>query len=149
MTLPEKQFCGTCVAMVRFPTSLFVGLPKKPLWLNVLPVIASLNASNAHSSDPKNALRFVTPCPEHEIPGGGVSESANGRNSAPHEPLLANKLFMTVSLRPPDSVIPVPTGPAPAKPAPLPGTFGLLLSCTKLFMKTQHDGVPVKPLTPL
>src|ERR1700674_1994644 len=54
---------------------------------------------------------------------------------------------MTVSLVPPDTVIPVPVGPALALPAW--GTLGLLLSWTELWMKTQHEWVWVIGLVPL
>ena len=43
--------------------------------------------------------------------------------------------------------MPVPSGPALALPAA--GTFGLLLSCTLLCMKTQHECVWVIGLIPL
>ncbi len=51
---------------------------------------------------------------------------------------------MTVSLRPPESVMPVPIGPAAALPAS--GTSPLLLSCTSLWMNTQHEWVCVMGL---
>ena len=76
-----------------------------------------------------------------------MSVSGNGTNSAPHDPLSENVLSITESFRPPETVIPVPTGPAPAKPVS--GTFGLLLSVSLLSRKTQHDVVWVIPLTPL
>ena len=57
--------------------------------------------------------------------------------TTPQALLFANRLCMIVSLRAPDSDIPVPTRPAAA--APRLGTSGLLLSCTKLFMNTQHE----------
>src|ERR1019366_3487402 len=43
--------------------------------------------------------------------------SGNGTKKAPHAPLFANVLCSTVSLRPPDSVMPVPVGPMAALPA--------------------------------
>jgi hypothetical protein len=46
----------------------------------------------------------------------------------PHALLLTKRLPMIVSKRPPDTDMPVPTGPAAAEPAA--GTLGLLLSCT-------------------
>src|ERR1039458_4381624 len=46
---------------------------------------------------------------------------------------------MTVSLRPPDSVIPVPVGPAAAPPDA--GAWLLLLSVKTLSMSTQHEWV--------
>ncbi len=60
--------------------------------------------------------------------------------------MFENVLSMTVSLRPPDRVMPVPTGPWLAVPAW--GTFGLLLSCTLLCMNTQHEWVWVIGLVP-
>ena len=51
---------------------------------------------------------------------------------------------MTVSLPPPEMVMPVPVGPLLASPAW--GTFGLLLSWTLLCMNTQHDVVWVMGL---
>src|SRR5581483_11864084 len=65
--------------------------------------------------------------------------SGYGTRAIPHALLCANRLSMTVSLRPPEIVIPVPVGPAAAPP--LAGTLGLLLSWTKLSMKTQHEWV--------
>ena len=50
-------------------------------------------------------------------------------------------LSITVSLRPPEIDIPVPTGPAAAEPAA--GTLGLLLSWTSLCMNTQQECAPV------
>ncbi len=46
---------------------------------------------------------------------------------------------MTVFQRPPEIVMPVPTGPWAAEPAA--GTSALLLSWTLLFWKTQHEAV--------
>src|SRR5947199_9192934 len=80
-------------------------------------------------------------------PVHGFPLSGNGMSAMPHALLLANRLFMTVSLRAPVTVIPVPTGPVPA--APTRGTFGLLLSCTKLCMNTQQEWVWVIGLMPL
>ena len=60
--------------------------------------------------------------------------------------MFANVLSMTVSLRPPEIVMPVPIGPAAAVPAA--GTSGLLLSWTLLCMKTQHEWVWVMGLVP-
>src|ERR1700681_2011730 len=57
----------------------------------------------------------------------------------PQAPLRAKVLSMTVSLLPPETVIPVPVGPALALPAW--GTFGLLLSWTELWRNTQHERV--------
>ena len=57
----------------------------------------------------------------------------------PQALLLENRLSMTVSLRPPEIVMPVPVGPSLAFPAR--GTFGLLLSWTLLCMNTQHECV--------
>src|SRR3954469_4255206 len=64
----------------------------------------------------------------------------------PHAPLFSKRLPTTVLSRPPEIDIPVPTGPAAA--APTPGTFGLLLSCTKLCVNTQHEWVWVVELVP-
>ena len=61
-------------------------------------------------------------------PVHGGPLSVNGTRMMPHAPLLTKRLFITVSLRPPEIDMPVPTGPAAADPAA--GTFGLLLSCT-------------------
>ena len=55
-------------------------------------------------------------------------------------------LSITVSFRPPESVIPVPIGPAAAFPAS--GMLPLLLSCTLLWMNTQHEWVCVTGLVP-
>ena len=70
------------------------------------------------------------PGPETSVvpPVQGGPLSGNGTTIVPQAPLLTKRLFMTVSLRPPDSDIPVPTGPAAADPAE--GTLGLLLSWT-------------------
>ena len=67
-------------------------------------------------------------CPSRSGRATGVPESGNGTIRKPQAPLLEKVLSMTVSLRPPDSVMPVPVGPAAALPAS--GTLGLLLSCT-------------------
>src|ERR1022692_2098149 len=65
----------------------------------------------------------------------------------PQALLLAKRLSMIVSLRAPETDIPVPTGPAAADPAA--GTLGLLLSCTLLWMNTQQEGAPATgDLTP-
>jgi len=61
--------------------------------------------------------------------------------------LFAKWFSITVSLRAPETVIPVPTGPAAA--LPVVGTFGLLLSCTSLCRNTQQECVCVIGLTPL
>ena len=58
----------------------------------------------------------------------------------PHALLLTKRLFMIVSLRPPDTDMPVPTGPAAAEPAA--GALESLLSWTKLWMNTQQVGAP-------
>ena len=55
-------------------------------------------------------------------------------------------LSITVSLRPPENVMPVPMGPAAASPAS--GVSPLLLSCTLLWMNTQHECVCVIGLVP-
>ena len=73
----------------------------------------------------------IPPVPVHDWLYSGVLESGYGIIRKPQAPLLENVLSMTVSLRPPDSVMPVPVGPWPAVPAS--GTFGLLLSWTLLF----------------
>src|SRR5579884_310421 len=72
-------------------------------------------------------------------PVHGGPLSGNGTRMLPHALLRTNRLSITVSLRPPEIDMPVPTGPAAAKPAP--GTLGLLLSCTKLCMNTQQEWV--------
>src|SRR3954468_17172740 len=59
----------------------------------------------------------------------------------PQAPLFSKRLPTIVLSRAPETDIPVPTGPAAAVPAP--GTFGLLLSCTKLCVNTQHECVCV------
>src|SRR5579859_2369583 len=58
----------------------------------------------------------------------------------PHASLFSNVLSMIVSLRPPETDMPVPTGPSAERPWA--GTFGLLLSCTKLWVNTQQLGAP-------
>ena len=60
--------------------------------------------------------------------------------------MFENVLSMTVSLRPPETVMPVPMGPAAASPAS--GVLPLLLSCTLLWMNTQHEWVWVMGLVP-
>ncbi|MGZ6651555.1 MAG: hypothetical protein ACXVHB_29435 [Solirubrobacteraceae bacterium] len=65
--------------------------------------------------------------------------SGNGKKITPQAPLLTKRLSISVSLRPPETETPVPTGPSAAVPAP--GTLGLL-SWTKLFVNTQHVGAP-------
>ena len=60
--------------------------------------------------------------------------------------MLENVLSITVSLRPPAIVMPVPMGPAAASPAS--GVLPLLLSCTLLWMNTQHEWVCVMGLVP-
>ena len=74
---------------------------------------------------------------------GGTSVSGYGVVRMPHALLFVTLLFTTVSKRPPAMTIPVPTGPAAADPAS--GTFGSLLSCTKLLRHTSQDDVPVGP----
>src|SRR5258707_14330838 len=64
----------------------------------------------------------------------------------PQAPLLVKVLPVTVSLRPPDTDIPVPVGPLAA--TPMPGTLGLLLSRTWLCMNTQQEWVCVIGLMP-
>ena len=78
-------------------------------------------------------------------PAGPMSLSGKGTNRVPHASLLVKVLSMTVSLVPPDTVMPVPTG-SPDSPAP--GALGLLLSWTKLSMNTQHEWVWVMALIP-
>ena len=66
--------------------------------------------------------------------------SGNEIMITPQAPLLTNRLFISVSLRPPETDTPVPTGPSAADPRA--GTLGLLLSWTKLWMNTQQVGAP-------
>jgi hypothetical protein len=87
-----------------------VGLPKNPLLAYVLPTSAFPWASYRQPRLPNP----VPPELAHVTPAGGVSPSTNGRNRVPQAPLLAKVLFITVSFWPPEMVIPVPTGPAPA-----------------------------------
>src|SRR5215831_15062117 len=75
--------------------------------------------------------------------GGGVPESTNGTNRTAQLLLFSNRLLVTMSFRPPEITIPVPTGPRSAEPCD--GTVVLLLSCTKLSWNTQHEPVPVGP----
>src|SRR2546430_13053401 len=72
---------------------------------------------------------------------------SSGTRIPPDGFCFKNWLFMSVSWRPPETSMPVPTGPAAAAPAL--GTLGLLLSCTKLFMNTQQECVWVIRLMPL
>ncbi len=61
-------------------------------------------------------------------PSHGGPLSGYGTRIVPQASLCTNRLSMIVSLRAPDSDIPVPTGPAAAEPAE--GTLALLLSWT-------------------
>src|SRR5436305_9493936 len=64
----------------------------------------------------------------------------------PQARLFLNVLFMTVSKRPPEIDIPVPSGAEPD--APTCGTFASLLSWMLLFMNTQQECVWVIGLVP-
>src|ERR1035437_3361841 len=89
----------------------------------------------------------MPPVAEHDWPRWGVPESGKGIIRKPQAPLLEKLLSITVSLRPPDTVMPVPTGPRLALPAL--GALGLLLSWTLLWRNTQHEWVWVIGLMPL
>src|SRR5581483_7739545 len=78
--------------------------------------------------------------------GGGFSVSTSGTNNTPHAPLSWMSLLSTVSNRPPEIRMPVPTGLLAAMPL-LNGVFGLLLSCTELWTNSQHEWVPVGPVS--
>src|SRR5438128_2812287 len=56
------------------------------------------------------------------------------------------RLPLTMLLRSPASTTPLPTGPASA--APVLGTLGLLLSCTRFLVNSQQLCVPVGPVSP-
>ena len=116
--LPLKQSVGPESKLVSAKSPL-VGLPKKPLSVNVLSSTASPHSSNRQLPDPSAPMM---------PPVHGLPLSRYGTMIMPQAPLFSNVLSMTVSLRPPDSDMPVPTGPAAAEPAA--GTFGLLLSWT-------------------
>src|SRR5262249_11532922 len=70
----------------------------------------------------------------------------NGTTSTPQAPWFWMRLALTVSLRPPARIMPVPTGPRAAEPER--GTFGLLLSWMKFRLKNVHDPVPRGPRCP-
>src|SRR5512143_1216339 len=55
----------------------------------------------------------------------------------PQAPLPVTRVPCTVSLRPPERRIPVPTGTVAAIPSP--GVLGLLLSCTELYWISVQD----------
>src|SRR5262245_47887397 len=69
----------------------------------------------------------------------------NGTVSTAELLLFQNWLPVTVSNRPPEITRPTPIGPRSAEPDE--GTLGLLLSCTLLCWKTQHETVPVGPVS--
>src|SRR6185312_17449426 len=125
------------------PKSEFAGFPKNPSWMKVLPTSRSFSSSK---TQPRPVI-WYPPKSLHFWLSEGVPESGYGTNNVPQAPLLANVLSITVSLRPPDNVMPVPIGPAAALPAC--GTSGLLLSCTLLWMNAQHEWVWVMGLVPL
>src|SRR5438093_12450466 len=77
--------------------------------------------------------------------GGGCPMSGYGTSRIPQAPFLYTRLPLTVSSRPPAITTPLPTGPASAEPEV--GTFGLLLSCTRLLVNTQQELVPVGPFS--
>src|SRR5690242_19432064 len=78
----------------------------------------------------------------------GDSWSGRSASSSPHAPLWVTVLPDSVVYVLPASTMPVPTGAPPARPEPLPGTFGLLLSWMSLFIQTVHDWVPRAPVSP-
>src|SRR5271166_2879821 len=55
-------------------------------------------------------------------------------------------LSAMVSNRPPEIRTPTPTGPYCSTPEVV-GVFGLLLSCIELCVSTQHERVPVGPVS--
>src|ERR1700728_2572176 len=111
--------------------------------MNVLPISASPSGSYTQPRAPSG----WPPDPEQLTPFDGVPVSGYGTKRTPQAPWFENVLSMTVSLRPPDTVMPVPIGPAAAEPAA--GGSGLLLSWTSLWMNTQHEWVCVIGLMPL
>src|SRR5262249_47450635 len=124
-----QQFPGSWRAL-RSARSPLVSLAKDPLWSSSFPA-----TSLPHASKKQNPGDAVPPS-QWGI-GGGVSVSGNGTTKMPQAPLFATRLLRTWSLRPPAITTPVPTGPSAAVPDC--GTFGLLLSCTKLSRNRVHD----------
>ncbi len=79
-------------------------------------------------------VTFVQTCPVDGVPLVGY-----GTKRLPQAPFVAKVLSITVSLWPPETVNPVPTGPAAADPAA--GTSPVLLFSETLWKKTQHEWV--------
>src|SRR6516165_10409981 len=77
--------------------------------------------------------------------GGCFAVSTSGTSSTPHAPLSRMSLPSTVWTRPREIGPPAPTG-LEATMRGLVGTFGLLLSCTELWLNSQHEWVPVGPV---
>src|SRR5947209_8070586 len=79
----------------------------------------------------------------------GASWSGRSAINSPQAPLWVTVLPESVTYVLPARRRPVPTGAPPESPEPLPGTSGLLLSCTLLFIHTVQDCVPSTPVCPV
>ena len=121
--LPAKQFRGCPESKTIWPKSELLGFPNEPSWEKVLCSRASPSGSYTHPRPEEG----TPPVAVQPWPSDGVPESGYGTIRNPQASLSEKVLSITVSLRPPDRVIPVPMGPAAASPAS--GTLGLLLSC--------------------
>src|SRR3954451_25131165 len=114
--------------------SALVGFPKKPLSFSVLPVTWLSKSSKKQPTVPSSF--FVGPMPPWQCAtfGGSLRTSGNGAITIPQAPLCSTRLLATTLWRPPVTMIPTPMIRSPSG---FDGTFGLLLSCTKLLLNVE------------
>src|SRR4029077_5261088 len=114
--LCQQLVFASALAAETSPMSPLDGFPTPPFFANVVPSTSLANGSNTHSWCPSTSA--LTP-PRHSSSGNSLSTCGGGFSSTPGygtsripHALLPEKVSSTTrSLRPPASVIPVPSSP--------------------------------------